>query len=288
MASRTTFIRAKVTTKNSAAATSPTATPQRKPKAAVVAGIEAMISVVGGRQAPPLIDQGADEEGDADDDDPGGEEPAGSAPITGAPDRHRQQARAGRDQAVGPAGEAEAVREQRQRQRVIAGRAGAEGRRQVGDADGAQLAVRIEVGAGGDVDRRGAHHRRDDADPHRREDARGLPEQRPAVDRERPPAAEGRQQPPGEGPEQQVRPAGAVEAEAEDADRAVEGDRARPAVPTGRTIGLPMRRARAAMATAASAQGTHRTGWPASNSRPMSRAWTGWPTAAPSPPMISR
>ena len=42
VASRTTFIRAKVTTKNSAAATSPTATPQRKPKAAVAAGIEAM------------------------------------------------------------------------------------------------------------------------------------------------------------------------------------------------------------------------------------------------------
>ena len=97
VARRSTSTRAKATTKSSAAASSPTATPQRKPKAAVTSGISRTTRWSAGRQAAPLVDERADEHGEADDDDAGREEADRHRPDHRGADRQRERRGAGRD-----------------------------------------------------------------------------------------------------------------------------------------------------------------------------------------------
>ena len=126
VASRTTSMRAKVTTKKSAAARRPIATPQRKPKPAVTAGMIIDDQVVGGGHPAPLVDERADQQVQPDHDDAGGEDPDRKHGNDRGADRERQGAGRRDDPARRWSRRAEPVGKDRLRHSVVAAGAAAE------------------------------------------------------------------------------------------------------------------------------------------------------------------
>ena len=144
---------------------------------------------------------------------PAAKTPTGRTEITGVPTvRARAQAAATIQPADGPVA-AEPMGKDRLRHRMIAAGAAAGGRREVGDPDGAQVAVGIDAAAERDLERRGAHRRPDDRDADGGGDARRLREERAAVDGQRLPVEQRPEQAvAAEGAEEQPRLARRIDA----------------------------------------------------------------------------
>ena len=138
--------------------------------------------VVGRGHAAPLVDERADQQVHPDDDDTGREDADRKDGNYRSADGQSQGAGHRDDPARRWPRRSEPMGKDRLRHRMVAPGAAAGGRREVGDPDGAQVAVGIDAAAERDLERRGAHRRPDDRDADGGGDARRLREERAAFE----------------------------------------------------------------------------------------------------------